>query len=187
MEVDKEKALYLYTQAAQEGNIYAQLELAYRYDQGEGVEVNKEKARHWYSIAQEPYGCIDELLELAYRYDQGEDVEVNKEKAAYWYALAREERVKDRGGERGFALEQYDLARKYAGGYRGLKVDKRKALYWYTKAADYGDTQAMHDLGIMYYKGDGIEKNSELAKKYFEQACEQKLKESCDILHKGIK
>ena len=45
----------------------------------------------------------------------------------------------------------------------------------------------MHDLGVMYYKGDGIEKNSELAKKYFEQACELKFKESCDILHKGIK
>ncbi len=38
----------------------------------------------------------------------------------------------------------------------------------------------------MYCKDDSVE-NSELAKKYFEQACEQKLKKSCDILHKGIK
>ena len=63
----------------------------------------------------------------------------------------------------------------------------KKALYWYTKAADNGDTQAMHNLGVMYYKGDGIEKNSDLAKKYFEQACELKFKESCYILHKGMK
>ncbi|MCX8596551.1 sel1 repeat family protein [Gilliamella sp. B3486] len=49
----------------------------------------------------------------------------------------------------------------------GVKVDKKKALYWYTKAADNGDTQAMHNLGVMYYKSDRIEKNSDLAKKVF--------------------
>ncbi|MCX8582755.1 MULTISPECIES: tetratricopeptide repeat protein [unclassified Gilliamella] len=80
---------------------------------------------------------------------------------------------------------QYNLARMYAQGNR-VKVDIG-ALYWYTKAADNGDTQAMHNLGVMYYKGDGIEKNSDLAKKYFEQACELKFKESCYILHKGMK
>ena len=38
----------------------------------------------------------------------------------------------------------------------------------------------------MYYKDDSVE-NSELAKKYFEKACELKFKDSCDILHKGMK
>ncbi|MCX8581385.1 sel1 repeat family protein [Gilliamella sp. B3482] len=40
----------------------------------------------------------------------------------------------------------------------GVEVDKEKALFWYKKSIDNGNTEAMHNLGIMYYKGDGIEK-----------------------------
>ncbi len=38
----------------------------------------------------------------------------------------------------------------------------------------------------MYCKDDSVE-NSEFAKKYFDQACEQKFKESYVILHKGMR
>ncbi|WP_416380394.1 tetratricopeptide repeat protein [Gilliamella sp. B3482] len=54
-------------------------------------------------------------------------------------------------------MAQYGLSRMYEEG-EGVEVDKEKALFWYKKSIDNGNTEAMHNLGIMYYKGDGIEK-----------------------------
>ena len=111
---------------------------------------------------------------LALLYDEGKGVEVNKEKALYWYTKA---------AIRGGGDAQYELARMYDKG-DGAEVNKEEALFWYTKAADWDIAEAMYRLGIMYYEGDGVEKNIELARKYFEQAYEQKFKESRDIFFK---
>ena len=182
VKVNKEKALYWYTQAAERGVRVAQYHLARIYESGDGVEVNKEQALNWYTQAAK-VGYVLPQLELVYMYDQGKGIEVNKEEARYWYSKAKA-KVKDN-----LAGVQYHLARIYDEGkdaVKVVKVNKEKALYWYTKAADWENTYAMYRLGIMYYEGDGVEKNSELAKKYFEQACELKFKESCEILHKGL-
>jgi len=43
----------------------------------------------------------------------------------------------------------------YAKGEGVIKNDKL-AVYWYTKAAKQGHAGAQHNLGIMYYYGDGV-------------------------------
>ena len=48
---DCTKALELYHRAAQLGYAPAYLNIGYAYDVGEGVEVDKEKARHYYELA----------------------------------------------------------------------------------------------------------------------------------------
>ncbi|MCX8614357.1 sel1 repeat family protein, partial [Gilliamella sp. B3773] len=145
---NKEKALYWYTKAAEEGDIPAQLTLAHMYDQGQGVEVDKEKALDLYTQVAER-GYFSAQLELAYMYDQGDGVEVNNEIAAYWYSEVKkavEEELADR---------EYYLARKYALGDE-VEVDKRKALYWFTKAAEQGHIYAQLELAYMYDQGDGV-------------------------------
>ena len=40
-------------------------------------------------------------------------------------------------------------------------------------AADQGSTLAINDIGWVYYKGDGVEQDYNLAVKYFKEAAEQ--------------
>ena len=51
VKVDKRKASYWYTKAAEQGLGYAQYDLALMYDNGDGIEVDKEKALYWYKKA----------------------------------------------------------------------------------------------------------------------------------------
>ena len=64
----------------------------------------------------------------------------------------------------------------------GLEQDKQKAVYWFTKAAEQGDAEAQYNLAVMYDKGNGIEQNRSLAKKYYQQACEWYHKNACSKL-----
>lgn len=48
--------------------------------------------------------------------------------------------------------------------------DPQKAFYWYSKAAQGGDTRAIHAVGTMYANGDGVEADIDKAKVYFEKA-----------------
>ncbi len=50
------------------------------------------------------------------------------------------------------------------------KGEYDKALQYYTKAAELGGTEAHGCLGIMYFKGEGVEKDEKKAAYHFEQA-----------------
>lgn len=51
----------------------------------------------------------------------------------------------------------FDKARMYEEGdsSKGVEQDYSKAIEWYTKAAEHGEPAAMHNLALMYYKGEG--------------------------------
>ena len=46
---------------------------------------------------------------------------------------------------------------------RVVPVDKKKAVALYKKAADSGNTSALLNLGLAYYKGEGVSKNNQMA------------------------
>ncbi len=58
--------------------------------------------------------------------------------------------------------------------YVGMKCrdegDYEGALDYLTKAANLGDSEAHYQLGLMYYKGDGVEKNEEKKVHHYEKA-----------------
>src|ERR1044071_6792135 len=75
--------------AAENGNIEAQYNLGWLYEEGEGTEKNLEVAFHWYQKAAEN-GNINAQYNLGYLYERGEGTEKNLEKAFYWYQKAAE-------------------------------------------------------------------------------------------------
>jgi len=73
---------------AQKGDAAAQYNLAWMYDNGEGVSENDAEAIKWYQKAAEQ-GDADAQSNLGVMYANGEGVPENKIKAYLWYSLAK--------------------------------------------------------------------------------------------------
>ena len=50
----------------------------------------------------------------------------------------------------------------------------RKAVYWYKKSADQGNPISQYQLAVIYENGDGVPKNLEKSRYYYEQASKSK-------------
>jgi len=63
------------------------------------------------------------------------------------------------------ARSQRYLGNLFASAIKNLdmKADPKKAVYWWQKAADKGDSKAMHRLGDAYFQGNGV-KEKDLGK-----------------------
>ena len=63
---------------------------------------------------------------------------------------------------------------------KGARQDYVKARKLYLKAAIQGEAEAQHNLGSMYYKGEGVTQNTATAKEWFNKACDDGFENSCD-------
>ena len=54
--------------------------------------------------------------------------------------------------EQGHVGAQYVLAVRYDNGEEGVPQNYPEAIKWYRKAAEQGDSEAQHDLGMLYHK-----------------------------------
>jgi tetratricopeptide (TPR) repeat protein len=61
------------------------------------------------------------------------------------------------------------LARNYAMG-RGVRQDFEIALRYYQKAANQGEAEALHMVGVCYYEGMGARRNYKRALDFFQRA-----------------
>jgi TPR repeat protein len=84
---DKQKAFELYTQAAEQGNINAQFDLAVMYEEGDGIPKDIKKAVYWYTMAAEKGDAIAQLIVGAI-YLAGDRVPQDRKKAKYWLEKA---------------------------------------------------------------------------------------------------
>ncbi len=57
--------------------------------------------------------------------------------------------------------------------YESASNDLYKALYWYRRAAELGDREAQHNLGLAYARGLGVKKNIPEAVKWWRAASMQ--------------
>jgi TPR repeat protein len=118
------------------------------------------------------------MYNLGIYYYKGEGVEKDAVQAAYWYRKA---------AEQGYAAAQHNLGGMYQNG-EGVEKDAVQAAYWYRKIlareasagvqsqyieVDQHHIKAMHNLGIMYANGEGVEKDAVQAVCWFRQAAEQ--------------
>lgn len=71
--------------------------------------------------------------------------------------------------EQGSAGGQYNLGWKYRHGFDASQ-DDTQAVFWYRKAAEQGYNLAQTNLGVMYYNGQGVPKNSVVAYALFNLA-----------------
>lgn len=89
-----EKALKLFTQAAEQDLPEAQYSLGYMYDKGIGVTVDKQKSVRWYEAAAKN-GVIIAQYNLGIDYLNGIGTEANLIKAYAWLKIAREHGTAD--------------------------------------------------------------------------------------------
>ncbi|CAI2179428.1 11556_t:CDS:2 [Funneliformis geosporum] len=105
----------------------AQYKVAYCYDKGFGIEIDKGKAFELYKDAAEKGNKLAQN-NLALLYEQGEGTETNLENALIWY---------NKAAENGSELAQYSLGLNYEVG-KGTEKDETKAFEFYKKSAEHG-------------------------------------------------
>ena len=118
-----EKAVKLYKEAAEQGNVRAQYNLGLCYENGNGVEQSYTEAVRWYRKAAEQ-GDAEAQYNLGVSYDHGNGVEQSYEEAHKWYKEA---------AEQGYAVAYANLGCLYEEG-NGVSKDYNKALEFYNEA-----------------------------------------------------
>ena len=122
---------------AEEGKLWAQLQLGIKYLQGlDGFDKNVAEGVRYIRMAAEG-GYVEAKYCLGTVYHDGEGVSQDYNIALDWLRQAADE---------GNAFAQYRMGGMY---YHGEGVDKdyKEALTWYKKAADQGYNEAQFALG----------------------------------------
>jgi TPR repeat protein len=153
------EAVKYYHQAAEMGNLSAQNNLAYCYQNGQGVAKNIEEAIKWYREAAEQ-GYDGAQLQVGYLY---ESVKQDFNEAAKWYK---------KSAEQGNATAQGNLGWCYENG-KGVAQNYTEAVKWYRKAAEQGDARGQNNVGRCYQNGYGVKQDYTEAIKWYRKAAEQ--------------
>jgi TPR repeat protein len=157
-------AFYWYSLSAGQGNMDAQCELAALYLRGLGVGRDVGLAMAWFQRAAEQ-GCAAAQWNLGALFAGGsENVQPNLRLAFEWCQLA---------AAQNFLAAQASLGLLFA-----RMKDYKKARAWWLKAADRGDPEAQYNLAMLCKKGDGGDKNLEMAFRYFLMAADSGLVEA---------
>jgi len=159
--------------AAEQGDAYAQNNLADMYAQGQGVTQDYKEAVKWYRLAAER-GVAKAQYNLGAMYKDGQGVTQDYKEAVKWYRLA---------AEQGYVFAQFNLGYAYQRGL-GITPDYKKAESWYLLAAEQGDARAQQNLGLMYaLGGKGVIENFVLAYMWLNIVSKgEKVKEAINIL-----
>ena len=158
---DIDKAIYWFTESANNGNRYAQYNLANKYLYGEGVSMDKAKALYWFVKSGEQH-YHEASLQAGLMYYNGVGTSVNYTKAA--------EFSKDAAfGGIGVGMYNYALCLAYG---NGVKADSTKALIWLFRAIDKNYYKSYNFLGVMYRDGIAVNQNNNSALYYFEKGDE---------------
>ncbi len=156
------KALLLMEEAADAGNVNAQVLLGVIYGAGKVVAEDKKKARELWEQAADAGNPKAQYL-LGKLYDEGAGGLDKDEKKA------RE--LWEKAAAAGDDDAQTSLGTLYYLGEGGLTEDKEKARELWEKAAAAGDGDAQAWLGLLYVKGEGgLAKNEKKARELWEKA-----------------
>ena len=128
-EFDEMKAL------ADQGIAYAQNNLGFMYDNGEGVPENDAEAVKWFRKAAEQ-GYAAAQFNLGIMYDNGEGVPENDAEAVKWYRKA---------ADQGLANAQLNLGVMYDNG-EGVPENNIRAYVWWSMAKTQGDADAATNI-----------------------------------------
>jgi len=146
------KLLKMLKEDAVKGDPWRQYELGYKYDFGEGVPQDYEKAAKWYRKSAEQ-GVHLAQYNLGTLYEYGYGVQQDLKEAMRWYRKA---------AEQGMAGAQSNIGRMYGQG-RGVDQNYTEAEKWLRKAAEQGYAKAQNGLAQMYFRGLGVSKDYVLA------------------------
>jgi uncharacterized protein len=140
--------------ASEAGDIKAQIELASRFDAGNEVKKDQEKAFQLYLKAANA-GNVEAMAEIAQRYSVGKGVRKDANTSNQWLR---------RAAEAGSARAQHRLAATYGAAWKGfnwiwgngeteLRANSKLYVEWLTKAAAQNYAEAKYDLGMLWLLG----------------------------------
>ena len=141
-------------------NPKAQCDLAIRYANGQGVDIDEIQAVNLYRIAAKNKYALAQN-NLGFMYQHGNGVTKDEIQAIEWYLKA---------ANQGLTIAQYNLGVIYA---NGITKNEVQSVEWYRKAAEQGDALAQNNLGVMYLEGRGIDKDEVQAVVWFRKAAKQ--------------
>ncbi len=197
----------IYRRDAEKGDPEAQLELAWSFLYGFGVDENITEGMKWLKKAAEQ-GKVEAQCELAMAYIDGQGVQQNYDEAIKWYLKAAEREYPDamfnlgklyyegegvgqnyveamkwlkKAAELGHADSQFNLGLMYENGL-GMRKDLTQAVKWYQRAADQEMVYAQHNLGIMYIHGKGVQEDYVKAAKWIQKAADKDFADAIFLL-----
>ena len=192
---DEEKAFKWHKKAAENNLPASQYALSLMYKNGEGCDENLISAYYWVERAAEN-DYEDAYYVVGRSYLEGICVEVNYKKAFYYLSkgyLALDTNCIESLAEmylKGLnvkkdvytALELYNRALEFGDRSIYFKVGKvyedegliNQAISIYNQGHEEGNLKCTQRLGIMYYNGEGVEKDLEKAMEYMEIAAGKK-------------
>jgi uncharacterized protein len=150
---------------AEQGNVAAQLDLAFRYSEGIGVQQDLGKALKWFVEAAE-LGDESAQVMLSIYYAEGNEYVARDPQKAMMWAL--------KAANQGDAFSQYYLGCYYRDG-EGAPQNYEEAIKWFLLAAEQGNKDAQYELGECYYYGVIAPMDREKATGWYKKAAEQGL------------
>ncbi|MGH9642133.1 MAG: AMIN domain-containing protein [Terriglobales bacterium] len=194
------EALAWYKQAAQQGSVDAETDIALLYANGKGVTRDPRQAVSWFRRAAEG-GDASAQYNLALMYERGEGVAPDFKEAIRWHTAAADQNLippllalgeiflqppnssiqtdvnkaiqyYERAANLGSASAEVTLGTIYSKGLPG-KVDYDKAAEWYRKAAEKGDPDGEFALGVSCATGHGVPVDYALARQWLTAAANQ--------------
>lgn len=138
-------ALEQYRQLANAGDVRAQFNLGYVYNNGLGASRDVAEAAKWFRMAAER-GDAEAQFNIAQLYLFGIGVSADPSEAAKWYRSA---------AQQGDVKAAFQLGALYDGGI-GVPRDLDEAVQWYRSAAERDNEPAQFNLAVMYDKGEGL-------------------------------
>lgn len=192
-DINIDKAVEQYSKAADLGYADAQNSLALAYAEGKGKNKDLKKAKEWFEkAAVQGNGFAQNNLGLMYCEGLGVGKR-NYNKAYYWINKSASHNSKGEislgyllqngyGVKRNYSLaeKQYiankdDSVAQCLLGYLNEEVYKKydTAKEWYEKSESKGNSSAQYNLGLLYAKGKGVQKNLKKSLDLFQKAAAQ--------------
>ncbi|MBV8818465.1 MAG: sel1 repeat family protein, partial [Acidobacteriaceae bacterium] len=126
-------ALPYFQRAASAGNSWAELQIGYQYENGEGLSQNDAEAAKWYARSAQ-HGNARGQKNLGQMYEEGTGVAQDWVTAAAWY---------QKSAAQNWQKGQYALGRAYQFGI-GVPQSRAQAIEWFSKAAANGNSEAAY-------------------------------------------
>ena len=192
---DFNKSFKLYLKAAEKGDISSMVKVGEYYADGRGVTKDLKEAHKFYEKAAQK-GNSTAILQLARNYENGSGVEKNLSTALKWYSKSAdsgnylahtkivelkkliEQDAQKRATEKLRQLEAMKAQNKIAKA-RTLSDNlpdnsdtAQESKSSSHSSADVEKSEEFYELGLKYYKGDGIPQDFDKAWKYFDLAAQ---------------
>lgn len=180
LEKDIPSALKYYELASSQGNSNAQYALGVLYYYGHEVTRDREKSKQYFELSASNGNPMSMyMLGFMYWFGYGTDIDYEKSESFFRASLDWMENASYQGSP----TAQCNLGIFYSMKFYN-EPDYVKALELLQKSANQQNGEALNDLGIMFSFGEGVERNEDIAKRYYkESALENDVYGLCNYAH----